>query len=67
MLGITHYDGDGAPVFVFDMMEPERPTADRVVLSFLKSELLHPADFTIRADGVARRVAVMTSVSGSRA
>jgi CRISPR/Cas system-associated endonuclease Cas1 len=52
MLGIMHYDRDGAPAFVFDMMEPERPKVDRAVLAFLKSEALHPADFTIREAGV---------------
>ena len=35
MLGIMHYDRDGAPAFVFDMMEPERPKVDRAVLAFL--------------------------------
>ena len=54
MLGIMHYDRDGAPAFVFDMMEPERPKVDSAVLGFLKSEALHPADFTIREDGVVR-------------
>ena len=54
MLGIMHYDRDDAPAFVFDMMEPERPKVDRAVLGFLKSEALHPADFTIREDGVVR-------------
>jgi CRISPR-associated protein Cas1 len=54
MLGIMHYDRDGAPAFVFDMMEPERPKVDGVVLAFLRSEALHPADFTIREDGVVR-------------
>jgi hypothetical protein len=39
---------------MFDPMEPERPKVDRAVLLFLKSEALHPADFTIRADGVVR-------------
>jgi len=34
--------------FVFDMMEPERPKMDAAVLAFLRSEALHPADFTIR-------------------
>jgi hypothetical protein len=29
------------------MMESERPKVDRAVLTFLKSEALHPADFTI--------------------
>jgi CRISPR-associated protein Cas1 len=66
MLGIMHYDRDGAPAFVFDMMEPERPKVDGAVLGFLKLEALHAADFTIREDGVvrlnpelARRVAQM--------
>ena len=54
MLGIMHSDREGAPAFVFDMMEPERPKVDRAVLAFLKSEALHPADFTIREDGVVR-------------
>jgi hypothetical protein len=35
-------------------MEPERPKVDRAVLGFLKSEALHPADFTLREDGVVR-------------
>ena len=54
MLGIMHVDRDDGAAFVFDMMEPERPKVDRVVLTFLKSEALHPADFTIREDGVVR-------------
>jgi CRISP-associated protein Cas1 len=67
MLGIMHSDRDDAAAFVFDMMEPERPKVDGAVLGFLKSEALHPADFTIREDGVvrlnpqlARRVAGLT-------
>jgi CRISPR-associated protein Cas1 len=55
MLGIMHYDRDGSPAFVFDMMEPERPMVDRAVLAFLRTEALHPADFTIPEDGVVRR------------
>jgi CRISPR-associated protein Cas1 len=39
---------------VFDLMEPERPKVDRAVLEFLRSEPLHPADFTILEDGVVR-------------
>jgi hypothetical protein len=56
------------PAFVFDLMEPERPKVDRALLAFLKSEALHPVDFTIRDDGVvrlnpelARQVAAMAS------
>jgi len=54
MLGVMHYERDGSPAFAFDLMEPERPKVDRAVLKFLKSEALHPADFTIREDGVVR-------------
>ena len=71
VLGIMHFERDGSPAFVFDMMEPERPKVDRAVLSFLKSEALHPADFTIRSDGVvrlnpelARQVAGLTAEHG---
>jgi hypothetical protein len=35
-------------------MESERPKVDRVLIDFLKSETLHPADFVIRTDGVVR-------------
>jgi CRISPR-associated protein Cas1 len=54
MLGIMNSDRDDAAAFVFDMMEPERPKVDRAVLAFLKSEALHPGDFTIREDAVVR-------------
>jgi CRISPR-associated protein Cas1 len=63
-----------APAFVFDWMEPERPKVDRAEVGFLKSEALHPADFTIREDGVvrlnpelAKKVTVSTLVAVSRA
>jgi hypothetical protein len=32
----------------------ERPLADREVLQFVQAHLFHPADFTIRNDGVCR-------------
>jgi CRISP-associated protein Cas1 len=54
MLGIMHSDRDDGAAFVFDMMEPERPKVDQATMAFLKSEALHPADFTIREDGVVR-------------
>jgi CRISPR-associated endonuclease Cas1 len=53
-LGIMHERREGSSAFVFDMMEPERPKVDRAVLQFLKAHTFHPADFTIRADGVCR-------------
>jgi hypothetical protein len=52
------------------MLEPERPKVDRAVLAFLREKALHPADFTIREDGVvrlnpelARRVAQLVAVA----
>jgi len=53
-LGIMHHGYKRSPAFVFDMMEPERPMVDRALLEFVKANPLHPADFTIRADGVCR-------------
>jgi hypothetical protein len=40
-------------------MEPERPRVDRSILEFVKAHKFHPADFTIRADGVCRLNPVM--------
>jgi CRISPR-associated protein Cas1 len=53
-IGIMHEGNDGSSKFIFDLMEPERPKVDRAMLNFVKSEALHPADFTIRDDGVVR-------------
>lgn len=33
------------PRSVFDLMEPERPAADRKVLEFIKGHVFDPADF----------------------
>jgi CRISP-associated protein Cas1 len=46
--------GTAPPAFVLDLTDPEPPKVDRAVLGFRKSEALHPADFTIREDGVVR-------------
>ena len=52
--GIMHETREGSSAFVFDMMEPERPKVDQAVLEFVRANPLHPADFTIRSDGVCR-------------
>jgi CRISP-associated protein Cas1 len=52
--GIMHDRQSSDAGFIFDLMEPERPQIDRVVLEFVRAHALHPADFTIRADGVCR-------------
>jgi hypothetical protein len=49
-----NYERDVSPALVFEVIEPDRPKVYRAVLAFLKSEALHPADFTIREDGVVR-------------
>jgi hypothetical protein len=49
--GIMRCERGRLPPVEFDLMEPERPKVDRAVLSFLKSEVLHLADFTIKEDG----------------
>jgi CRISPR/Cas system-associated endonuclease Cas1 len=45
---------------VFDLLEPLRPIADRKVLDLVQSHTFHPADFTIRSDGVCRLNPEMT-------
>lgn len=53
-VGIMHEPRSGSAAFIFDLMEPERPKIDRRVLEFVKANTFHPADFTIRSDGVCR-------------
>jgi CRISP-associated protein Cas1 len=53
-IGIMHEGNDGSSKFVFDLMEPERPKTDRMVLDFVKGHVFDPADFVIRSDGVCR-------------
>ena len=68
-IGIMHHGRDRSSKFVFDLMEPERPKVDRMVLDFVKSNVFDPADFTIRGDGVCRlnpemaRVVVKIAIS----
>jgi CRISPR-associated protein Cas1 len=53
-IGIMHEGSDGSSKFIFDLMEPERPKVDRVVLDFVRAHVFDPADFVIRSDGVCR-------------
>ena len=54
MIGFLHAPGPERPSFVFDLMEPIRPIVDRKILEFVQGHTFHPADFTIRSDGVCR-------------
>lgn len=53
-IGFLHSGPSGRPDFVLDLMEPLRPIVDRKVLEFVRAQTFHPADFTIRPDGVCR-------------
>jgi CRISPR/Cas system-associated endonuclease Cas1 len=54
MLGIINQGRRGAPAFVFDLMEPNRPKVDAAVLRFALSETFTATDFLLRSDGVVR-------------
>ena len=41
-LGIMHDGSDGSSKFIFDLMEPERPKVDRVVLDFITGHVFDP-------------------------
>ncbi len=53
-IGFLHSGRGGRADFVLDLMEPLRPIVDRKVLEFVQTHTFHPADFTIRSDGVCR-------------
>lgn len=70
-IGVLHSGRRGRPDFVLDLMEPLRPIVDRAVLEFVQTHTFHPADFTMRSDGVcrlnpemARQIAHCTNPSG---
>src|SRR6266567_7934045 len=54
IIGHLHAEKLDRPALVFDLMEPLRPIVDRKVLEFVRARTFHPADFTIRPDGVCR-------------
>jgi CRISP-associated protein Cas1 len=53
-IGYLHTSTPERQALVLDMMEPRRPLVDRKVLEFVQAHIFHPADFTIRSDGVCR-------------
>jgi CRISPR-associated protein Cas1 len=67
-IGYLHTSTSERQALVLDLMEPRRPLVDRKVLEFVRAHTFHPADFTIRSDGVcrinpemARHIASMTA------
>jgi CRISPR-associated endonuclease Cas1 len=53
-IGYLHTPTPERQALVLDLMEPQRPLVDRKVLEFVQAHTFHPADFTIRSDGVCR-------------
>lgn len=53
-LGIVHHTQKYFNAFVYDLIEPERPKVDALILGFIKSRTFSPADFTMRSDGTCR-------------
>lgn len=53
-IGFLHTFNVDRLALVFDFMESQRPIVDRKVLDFVQAHTFHPADFTIRSDGVCR-------------
>ena len=53
-IGILHHGRRGKPAFVFDLIEPERPKIDAVVLSLIAQQTFNAADFILTAQGVCR-------------
>jgi CRISP-associated protein Cas1 len=51
-VGDLHSCSEDRPALIFDLMEPLRPGVDRKAPEFVQSHTFHPADFTIRSDGV---------------
>jgi len=52
--GIMHHSRPEFPAYVYDLIEPERPKVDGVVIAFAQSRKFSGADFVLRSDGVCR-------------
>jgi CRISPR-associated endonuclease Cas1 len=66
-IGYLHASFPNRLALIYDLMEPLRPQVDRLVLEFVRTNTLRPADFALTATGVcrlhpqlARHVAVLT-------
>ena len=52
--GIMHNADRSYSAFAYDLIEPERPKVDAVILGFVANRSFAAADFAIRKDGVCR-------------
>ncbi|RYG87942.1 MAG: CRISPR-associated endonuclease Cas1 [Alphaproteobacteria bacterium] len=53
-LGIMHSGKRGNPAFILDLIEPERPRIDDMILAFVAQHTFSGADFVIRDNGGCR-------------
>lgn len=53
-MGIFHVDKDGRASFVYDLMEPARPTVDRMVLEFVQSHTFSEGECWETREGFCR-------------
>ncbi len=53
-IGFLHANRPGRVALVYDLMEPLRPQADRLLLQFLMSRKFSPGDFVVNEAGVCR-------------
>ena len=57
-LGVIHdarrRDRGRTPAYALDMMEPQRPVVDRVILQLIREETFSGADFQLQSNGVCR-------------
>ncbi len=52
--GIMHHSRSDFPAYAYDLIEPERPKVDAVILAFAQSQRFSGADFILRKDGVCK-------------
>ncbi|WP_162800620.1 CRISPR-associated endonuclease Cas1 [Acidibrevibacterium fodinaquatile] len=52
--GFLHDQRPDRPALILDLLEPLRPTVDRIVLGVIAGQTFTPADFTLSADGTCR-------------
>lgn len=53
-VGIIHHARRGKPAYLFDLIEPERPRVDGMVLDFVRKQSFAAKDFVLLPDGVCR-------------
>lgn len=54
LLGVMHSGKRGNPAFILDIIEPERPQIDAMILAFVAKHTFSGADFVIRDSGGCR-------------